>query len=400
MKIIVGLLFVAVMGVSALAQQDARVVAELNGSTDKIVKGSPFSADAISESVQTLADGNRIVHSSTTKMFRNSEGRFRRDISDSVGNAGGANYNVGYSTTILDPVGGARYTFNDKEKVARQYTLRVPTPAVRIAPTSGAMGQGGVMSTASQAEREKAIVALKTRLDGSSETATTGPSTAVAHSLDAQKLAEIDRVSSINRIVTTDGQALSADQMMAIEKATANLRAATPAPPVAVQGGVSGAMLIPSIAAPVAGGMGGGMTVISADGVKSRYETHTDKLGTQNFEGVDAEGTRTTTTIPAGAIGNDRPIEIVYESWYSKDLQLTVYSRRSDPRTGEQIYRLTNISRSEPDSSVFAVPSGYRIVSQTTPGVYTVAPPKKTATPQTEAKAAQQPTPGTTRARP
>ena len=97
-----------------------------------------------------------------------------------------------------------------------------------------------------------------------------------------------------------------------------------------------------------------------------KWETRTEQLGVQNFEGVDAEGTRTITTIPADAIGNERPIEIVYERWYSKELQMIVYSKHSDPRFGEQTYRLTNINRSEPDPSLFQVPTSYRIVNEPT----------------------------------
>ena len=94
-----------------------------------------------------------------------------------------------------------------------------------------------------------------------------------------------------------------------------------------------------------------------------KWETRTEQLGIQNFEGVDAEGTRTITTIPADAIGNERPIEIVYEKWFSKELQQVVYSRHFDPRFGEQTYKLTNINRSEPDPSLFQVPTSYRILN-------------------------------------
>jgi len=103
------------------------------------------------------------------------------------------------------------------------------------------------------------------------------------------------------------------------------------------------------------------MAIPSTNGQK--WETRTEQLGVQNFEGVDAEGTRTITTIPADAIGNERPIEIVYERWYSKELQMIVYSKHSDPRFGEQTYRLTNVNRNEPDPSLFQVPNSYRIVS-------------------------------------
>ena len=85
------------------------------------------------------------------------------------------------------------------------------------------------------------------------------------------------------------------------------------------------------------------------------------ELGKQIIEGVEAEGTRTTVTIPAGEIGNERPIEIVSERWYSPELQLVVMSRHSDPRTGETTYKLTNINRAEPAKSLFEVPGGYTI---------------------------------------
>ncbi len=89
-------------------------------------------------------------------------------------------------------------------------------------------------------------------------------------------------------------------------------------------------------------------------------EAETEQLGTKEYEGVRAEGTRTTATLPAGAIGNLRPIEIVSERWYSPELGVVVYSRRADPRFGETIYRLTNITRAEPDASLFEVPAGYK----------------------------------------
>jgi len=79
------------------------------------------------------------------------------------------------------------------------------------------------------------------------------------------------------------------------------------------------------------------------------------------IEGVEAEGTRTTITIPAGEIGNERAIEIVSERWYSPELQTVVMTRHSDPRFGENSYTLTNISRTEPDKSLFDVPAGYTV---------------------------------------
>ena len=87
----------------------------------------------------------------------------------------------------------------------------------------------------------------------------------------------------------------------------------------------------------------------------------TEDLGTQTIEGVQVTGTRTTQTIPAGKIGNDRLIVITTEVWTSPELKTTVLSKRNDPRIGEQTFKLTNIQRSEPDPSLFTVPSDFKI---------------------------------------
>jgi len=86
-------------------------------------------------------------------------------------------------------------------------------------------------------------------------------------------------------------------------------------------------------------------------------------LGTQTIAGVSAQGTRVTHTIPAGQMGNEKPITIVFEHWYSNDLQMVVMSKRSDPRIGETSYTVTNIQRSEPAASLFTVPSDYTVTT-------------------------------------
>lgn len=85
----------------------------------------------------------------------------------------------------------------------------------------------------------------------------------------------------------------------------------------------------------------------------------TESLGVKTIEGVTAEGTRVTRTIPAGAAGNANPIIITTERWYSPDLQLTVLETRTDPRFGTFTFQLTNIIRTEPDPTMFVVPSDY-----------------------------------------
>lgn len=87
----------------------------------------------------------------------------------------------------------------------------------------------------------------------------------------------------------------------------------------------------------------------------------TEDLGTQTIQGVPAQGKRVTRTIPAGDVGNQQPIDIVTETWYSPDLQVTVMSKTTDPRFGETVYQLTNINRAEPDHSLFTVPPDYTL---------------------------------------
>ena len=86
-----------------------------------------------------------------------------------------------------------------------------------------------------------------------------------------------------------------------------------------------------------------------------------ESLGTQTINGVSAEGTRITHTIAAGQIGNDKPLQIVFERWYSPDLQVVVKSTRTDPRFGTTTYTLTNVQRTEPAASLFTVPSDYTV---------------------------------------
>jgi hypothetical protein len=92
-----------------------------------------------------------------------------------------------------------------------------------------------------------------------------------------------------------------------------------------------------------------------------------ESLGTQTIESVTAEGRRLTLTIPAGEIGNTLPLEIIDETWYSPELQITVMSKHRDPRSGETTYRLTNLNRSEPDRSLFEIPAGYTLKEVTAP---------------------------------
>ena len=94
---------------------------------------------------------------------------------------------------------------------------------------------------------------------------------------------------------------------------------------------------------------------------ESNEQVKHEDLGTQTIEGVSAQGKRETVTIPAGQIGNERPIEIVTETWFSPELHTMVLRKHSDPRMGDSTYRLTDIKRAEPDASLFQAPAGAKV---------------------------------------
>jgi hypothetical protein len=100
-----------------------------------------------------------------------------------------------------------------------------------------------------------------------------------------------------------------------------------------------------------------------------------EPLGTRQIEGLTAIGSRTRTIIPAGQIGNDRPIEITDEKWESVDLKVLLISLHHDPRTGDIEYRLRNITRGEPSPDKFTVPAGYTFIDAPPPPP--PAPPKR-----------------------
>ena len=202
------------------------------GMPHRVVKGAPFSGDLVTESTQTLADGNRIRQTSTAHLVRDSEGRTRREQSLAglaALAAGGAAQQVIF---VNDPVAGANYALDPVRKTANR--------SAWIAPPS-------------DARRER-----------------------------------------------------------------------------------------------------------HAAGLRQRGNTET--LGAAIIEGLLAQGTRTTVTIAAGAIGNAAPIQVVTERWYSADLDMPVLVKRSDPRIGETVTRLVHVSRSEPAPALFQVPPDFKLI--------------------------------------
>jgi hypothetical protein len=203
----------------------------------KVVTGVPFSAVAVSESTQTLADGNHIARKTETHLFRDSQGRFRKEVTwPAIGPLATSGQPKSF-VFINDPVAGTHFILHPDAKTAE----KMETPFGRMK--------------------------------------------------DAIK----DKMGDHHQQALAEGSLKKED------------------------------------------------------------------LGTQTMAGVSAQGTRVTYTIPAGRIGNEKAITIVFERWYSNDLQIMVMSKRSDPRFGDTVYTLTNIQRQEPPASLFAVPSDYTV---------------------------------------
>lgn len=217
------------------------------------VPGEPYSAEQVTENVQTLADGTHITQpSESTKFYRDSQGRTRMEHTFPLppGVQGAATPSM---IEITDPVAGVHYMLDSNRKQAQKMTLPTLPP---------------------------------------------------------------------------------------------------PPPPSSETRAARTARIMPAN--------------VSGDESKRPQFSH-ESLGTQTIEGLVAEGTRTTTSYPAGSIGNDRPITVTNEMWRSTELKITVLAKTSDPRSGERTTKLINISRAEPDPSLFQVPAEYEVIEQQPP---------------------------------
>jgi hypothetical protein len=229
-----------------------------------VVKGKPYSARSITESTQTLADGNRIVQRNEAVLFRDSEGRTRRE--QTLGGVG--QWQTGEPVTTIhihDPVADKTYVLD---------------PDAR---------------TASEIRRFTMAIAHAERI----ETGKVGIET-----------------------------------------------------PIQVDAGIAG---VPVPTPPL-------RTIVTTGASPVMVAGSGGDLGEQVLEGLLVQGTRMTDTIPAGLLGNERPIEIVTERWYSKDIDAMVLQRFSDPRVGETTYRLVNVALGDPSPDLFEVPQGYELV--------------------------------------
>ena len=242
------------------------------------VPGAPYSAEEVNRFNETLADGTHIQREDRVTVYRDSQGRLRRDTPTRI--------------TIVDPVAGVGYSLDPKAMTGIKMTVHITrTPGGEIATAMIGSGSKAV------GVRRKETIAIETHKGE-------GPAQGAV----------------IGGIIS---QPSGGTQMMQYSRISRSSEA------------------------------GGG--------TPSNITANTESLGSQSVEGVLCQGTRSTETIPAGAIGNDRPIQTVVERWYSPELKTVVLSTRTDPRNGDETFRLTNIKRADPNPGLFQPPAGYQL---------------------------------------
>jgi hypothetical protein len=220
--------------------------------------GKPYSAIAVTHTVQVLADGSQIERTQSQALFRDEQGRTRTES------------NEGKVIRITDRAAGLTYILDTAAKTARKLEFM----------TTGVINTDGTLTT-----------------------------------------------TAANGAVTTSVPQVVSDAYKA---------------PVAQFDSVLG------------------QSAVAQAGRTPNLAT--EELGTQFVNGVQAKGVRTTSTIPVGAIGNNRELKTVSERWESKDLGIMIKTVNTDPRFGTTTYELTNISQSSPDPSLFRVPADYTIL--------------------------------------
>lgn len=265
------------------------------------VKNAPYSAELASERQQNLADGNQIVMKHTSMTYRDSAGRTRQETRDDKGEV--------HSIMINDPVAKVSWILHPDDMTA----TRLAHPA--------ALGRAAGEAARARVEQ--------LRKEG--------------------KLPVIERHSGPNGeevVVNSVERGLGDDKLVRKEVR------------ILVDkdlGGGKGRIArdINVQLGPVLAGAFGDMKWSAAATVKP--------LGTRDVDGVKAEGKLRSYEIPAGAIGNRNPITVSDETWYAPELQVTLYSKHNDPRSGESIVRLEGLRRTEPSPTLFTVPADYKV---------------------------------------
>ena len=298
-----------------------------DGDDHRVVKGAPYCADANHESVQLLLDSaggvpNKIIKSTATRLCRDGEGRTRQEVT-----SGGRKL-----VYLRDPVSKENWVLDPERKTARP---SLGAPEVMSFSDGGEPGRAGEWA---RELRDKIKEQVSTSLK--------------AQGAPGSKEKRIDMV-EVEPVVITRNETDSEDgkEKRVEVKVIRTSGAGKGAPP-------SLTMLESLHDLPTEGLMPLGVR-LQALNFAPRGAGVTISLGNKEIEGVRVNGERTTWTIDAGKIGNERPIVSTREVWTSPDLLLTVHSKEIDPRNGDVTYRLSGLKRGEPDSSLFKVPADY-----------------------------------------
>jgi hypothetical protein len=252
------------------AQQ--KVALELVAADAQVVKGKAYSANTSTETVQTLADGNRIVRRTVSKFYRDSDGRTRRE--QTFGNVD-PEHPTPHEVKVFvdDPVNGTAFVFDPGSK------------------------------SADKVQRTRKFLDERNGED------------------DGTRI----MFKSVRDSEVGDPNAPGRMMIKFRDEHSGNPNTL--------------AMIMPD----------------------EKRDVVKEDLGNRNIEGVDCSGTRQTITIPAGAVGNEKPIAIVTETWFAPAIAAVVQSTTDDPRYGKTTYQLTNVQLSEPARSLFEPPTDFKV---------------------------------------
>ncbi|MBV8501476.1 MAG: hypothetical protein JO006_07145 [Paucibacter sp.] len=280
----------------------------------RVVKGAPYCADAVHETIQPLADGNRIVRVQTDRQCRDGEGRTRTEV-DRDGKR------VVY---LRDPLSKENWVLDPESKTASK--------AGNMAWMANDEGQWRAFG---QQMREMAVK-IREQLRSAPPVA---PGLPPAPGVPPKP--PVPPLPPEPVVLTEDIHGGDGKDGREVRVQIVRMGDAKGMPP------------LPALQAPPA-------VLARTMAFAPRGEGATTALPAKEIEGVKVNGERTSWTIEAGKIGNEKPIVITRDVWTSPELMLTVSSRDFDPRSGETNYRLQNIRRGEPEAALMKVPADYK----------------------------------------
>ena len=292
---------------------------------ERVVKGAPYCAEAVHETVQWLPDAggagasNRIVHQQSTRLCRDGEGRTRQEV-----DRGGRKL-----VYLRDPVAHEDWVLDPERKTARR-SAEMPIPGGDGGPdNAGWRDYAERMREWARDFSERARSVAQASRHGAAGSA-------------AERAAPVPPVPPMpptppTPVVITRPEGGGTAREVSIVRMQRDGNAEMPGdwamPPPAVQW--------------------------RAQSLAPRGGGAVSPLGSKDIDGLRANGERTAWVIEAGKVGNERPIQITREVWTAPELMVTVLSRDFDPRSGEVSYRLKNLKRGEPDPALMRVPAEF-----------------------------------------